>query len=213
MLFIPKLTNKKIYEPLTFSKAILSAENKWVEYYPFLETINWSDIYSLCSLVTTNSKLRSLQYNIVHKIFCCKYNLYLWKIVEQSECWNCNEVDTLEHYFFFCEQSKIMWKEVEKIIHNALGLKISFTVLEILLGIPCKKYTLYHVLNLLLLFTKQFIYSGKKQPNAIFPRLLFSSLKQKIEIEIYLSKSNSNTSDSFLNEWEKVLSYMISILQ
>ena len=90
-----------------------------------------------------------------------------------------------------------MWKEVEKIIHNALGLKISFTVLEILLGIPCKKYTLYHV-NLLLLFTKLFIYSRKKQLKAIFPRLLFSSLKQKIEIEMYLIKSNSNTSDSFL---------------
>ena len=77
---IPKLTNKKSYETLTFSKAIPSAENKWVEYYPFLETINWSDIYSLCSLVTTNSKLRSLQYNIVHRVFCCNYNLYLWKL-------------------------------------------------------------------------------------------------------------------------------------
>ena len=142
---IPKLTNKKIYEILTFSKASPSAENKWVKYYPFLETINWSDIYSLCSLVTTNSKLRSLQYNIVHRIFCCNYNLYLWKIVEKSDCWYCNEVDTLEHYFFSCEQSKIMWKEVEKIIHNTLGLKISLTVLKILLGIPCKniRFTMF----------------------------------------------------------------------
>ena len=179
---IPKLTNKKIYKILTFSKAIPSAENKWVEYYPFLETMNWSDIYSLCSLVTTNSKLRSLQYNRVHRIFCCNYNVYLWKIVEKSVCWYCNKVDTLEHYFFSCEQSKIMWKEVEKIIHNTLGLKISFTVLEILLGIPCKKYTLYHVLNLILLFTKQFIYSQKKQLNAIFPRRLFSSLNQKLKL-------------------------------
>ena len=135
------------------------------------------------------------------------------EIVEKSECWYCNKVDTLEHYFFFCEQSKIMWKEVEKIIHNTLGLKISFTVLEILLGIPCKRYTLYPVLNILLLFTNTIYLLTKKQLNAIFPRLLFSSLKQKIEIEIYLLKSNSNTSDSFLNEWGKVHSYMISILQ
>ena len=63
-----KLTNKQIYKTLSFSKAIPSAENKWVEYYPFLETINWSDIYSLCSLVTTNSKLRSLQYKNCRKI-------------------------------------------------------------------------------------------------------------------------------------------------
>ena len=210
---IPKLTNKKIYEILTFSKAIPSAENKWIEYFPFLETINWSDIYSLCSLVTTNSKLRSLQYNIVHRIFCCNYNLYLWKIVEKSECWYCNEVDTLEHYFFSCEQRKIMWKEVEKIIHNTLGLKISFTVLEVLLGIPCKNICFTMFKSPPIIYKTIYLLT-EKQLNAMFPRFLFSSLKQKkIEIEIYLLKSNSKTSDSFLKEWEKVLAYMISILQ
>ena len=32
---LSKLTNKKIYESITFMKCIPTAENKWVEYYPF----------------------------------------------------------------------------------------------------------------------------------------------------------------------------------
>ena len=207
-----KLTNKNIYETLTFSKATPSAENKWVEYYPFLDTINWSNIYSLCSTVTTNSKLRSLQYSIIHRIFSCKYNLYLWNITETSECWYCNETDTIEHYFFYCNQSESMWKEIGKIVQNALGMKVNLTVLEILLGIPCRKYTLHHILNLLILFTKQFIYLQKKQLNAIFPRLLFSNLKGKIEIEMYLIKSSQNFSISFLEKWERVFTYITSML-
>ena len=209
---INKLTNKKIYEHITFSDVTPSAENKWVEYYPFLDNINWSKIYSLCYTITTNSKLRSLQYSIVHRFFSCNYNLYLWKISETSLCWYCNQVDTLEHYFYYCDQSESIWKEVEKIVHIALGLKISFTVLEILLGIPCKKYTTHHVLNLLILFTKQFIYTQKKQTKAISPLLLFRSLKRKCEIEIYLLKSNPTICGSFLEELEGVFTHIMSLL-
>ena len=37
---ISKLKNKNIYESLTSSHTIPTAENKWVEYYPFLETLD-----------------------------------------------------------------------------------------------------------------------------------------------------------------------------
>ena len=210
---IKELTNKKIYEALTFNETVVpSAENKWVEYYPFLGKINWCVIYSLCHTVTTNSKLRSLQYSIVHRIFCCNYNLYLWKITESSVCWYCNQVDTLEHYFFYCDQSRDIWKEVEKIVQSALKLKINFTVLEILLGIPCSKYTTHHTLNLLMLFTKQFIYSQKNRGDAMFPTLLFRNLKRKCEIEIFLLKSNPSTSSNYLEDWERVQTHIMSLV-
>ena len=77
-----------------------------------------------------------------------------------------------------------MWKIVEKIVYYALGLKINFVVLEILLGIPFKKYTPYHVLNSLILFTKQFIYTQKRQSNAMFRTILLRALSRKCEMEI-----------------------------
>ena len=163
-------------------------------------------------MITTNSKLRSLQYSIVHRFFCCKYNLHLWNIVECPDCLYCNQVDTLEHYFYYCEQSRGMWKQVEKIAYCALGLKINFAVLEVLLGIPCKKYTPHHIMNLLILFTKQFIYSQKREENIVLPTLLHRSLAKRCEIEIYLLNTNLDTHDFFLKEWKNVHTFISSLL-
>ena len=175
-----------------------------MEYYPFLDTLNWSSICSLCSTTSSCSnykfKTTQLQYSIVHRSFGCNYNLYLWNIVESSHCWYCNEVDTLEHYFFYCSQSKSMWNEVEKIVNAALGIHINFTVLEIQLDIPCRKNSIHCVLNLIL-FTKQIIYT-QKQLNVMFPTLLFRSLRKKAETEILLLKSRQDSVCSLIAMWE-----------
>ena len=61
---VKKLSNKTIYQSLAYSKCSPTAKNKWVEYYPFLETINWSNVYILPSIITSDLKLRSFQYTV-----------------------------------------------------------------------------------------------------------------------------------------------------
>ena len=61
---ISKLKNNNIYESLTFSHTIPTAENKWVEYYPFLENFDWSIVYSLPSKKSQITQ-SSIQYNTV----------------------------------------------------------------------------------------------------------------------------------------------------
>ena len=68
---IKQLTNKIVYESLTYKHSAPSAEMKWVEYYPILEVLDWKCIYSLTSVVTKNIRL---QYQIV-RYFACNYNL------------------------------------------------------------------------------------------------------------------------------------------
>ena len=58
---ISKLKNKNIYESLTYCHTIPTAENKWVEYDPFLENLDWSIVYSLPSKITKYLKLHSIQ--------------------------------------------------------------------------------------------------------------------------------------------------------
>ena len=96
---VSKLKNKNVYESLTSSHIIPTAENKWVEYYPFLETLDWSVVYSLPSKITKNLKLHSLQYSIIHRYAGWNYNLSNWKVVECPLCPYCAEVDTIEQYF------------------------------------------------------------------------------------------------------------------
>ena len=44
---ILKTNNKEIYSKLTYSNEIPTSQNKWVEYYPFLDVENWGNIYTL----------------------------------------------------------------------------------------------------------------------------------------------------------------------
>ena len=50
---------------------------------------------------------------------------------------------------------------VKKLIFEAFQIKLDYTVLEILLGIPCKKNTVMCVINFVILYAKRYIYNCK----------------------------------------------------
>ena len=103
---IKQLTNKIVYESLTYKHSAPSAEMKWE---------NWKFIYSLPSLVTKNIKLHSLQYQIVHRYFACHYNLNIWNIGDDPTCPYCSEMDTIEHYFYYCKESALVWESLRQL--------------------------------------------------------------------------------------------------
>ena len=76
-----------------------SNQDKWVNYYPFLDTFDWADIYILAPKVTFDTYLITLQFKILHGIYNCNYNLFVWNIKASSQCNFCLCVDNLEHFF------------------------------------------------------------------------------------------------------------------
>ena len=80
---ISKLFNKDAYNYLLDSKiAIPKSQNKWIEYYPFLEAANWIQIYRLPYYICRDTYIQSLQYKLLHRYISCNENLYKWKIKE-----------------------------------------------------------------------------------------------------------------------------------
>ena len=77
-------------------------------------------------------------------------------------CQSCNLTDSIKHLFFYCgcvqNQRNIVKISSEKV----LVLHFDCTVLEVLLGIAFQRNTTLHLFNLIILFTKQFIYLSKK---------------------------------------------------
>ena len=57
-----KNSNKDIYNSLTCNMSTPPAQNKWVEYYFFMDKFNWTKIYLLPAKVTNELKLQSLQF-------------------------------------------------------------------------------------------------------------------------------------------------------
>ena len=68
---------RDIYQHLTFRKSIISAENKWIKNYIFLETKNLAELFTLLHKTTRDLRLISLQYSIIHRFVSCNHNLSL----------------------------------------------------------------------------------------------------------------------------------------
>lgn len=59
-----------------------TAQETWMNIYPFLETIEWSEIYLLPYKITKEPYFQSLQYKILNRILNCNERLYKWNISE-----------------------------------------------------------------------------------------------------------------------------------
>ena len=138
-----------------------TSQNKWIEYYPFLEKQSWKQIYLLPSKIVKATNLKSLQYRILHRFFNCNYKLFLWNIKDSPVCSECNMTDNLEHYFYYCDSVKIFWKKVENWMNHIFSTSYNLTVLDVLLGCLNLERKLFFAINLILLYGKYFIYKCK----------------------------------------------------
>ena len=58
-----------------------TSQNKWVEYYPFLDTINWKSFYLLPGKIIHATYLLSLQYKILHRVFTVDANFFCGRLL------------------------------------------------------------------------------------------------------------------------------------
>ena len=71
-------------------------------------------------------------------------------------------VDTTEHYMFFCEKVKLFWKSVQKWLANITQVDIEFALLEIIFGILVKGFHTY-ITNYVIPKGKLYIYECNKK--------------------------------------------------
>ena len=159
---VQKVTSQQVYCQLVKKLyRIPTSQNKWIEYYPFLEQLNWKNIYLLPTKIVKNTNLISLQYKILHRVFKCNYKLFLWGVKDSSACIECNMTDNVEHYSYYCDTVKKFWDKIEIWVNNMFPVAVNFATLDILLGCqnPDKMY--FYAINLILLYGKYFIHKCK----------------------------------------------------
>ena len=70
----------------------------------------WENIHALPFYETKDSKLQSLQYRIIHRIFFTNSMLFKRKILEHQECSFCSGApETIYHLFWDCTHSQSLW--------------------------------------------------------------------------------------------------------
>ena len=103
------LSNKYIRREIVRNKnEKITSVDKWLAEYS--EDIR--QYFIIPYNATKESKLRLLQYKILHRIFPTNSLLSKMKIKESNTCEYCEKVDDIEHYFFHCTILKGYWKLV-----------------------------------------------------------------------------------------------------
>ena len=138
------LNNKKCTKAKDFRKHIVDskyttpcATRFWLNNFNFV--VN-DKIWNIANSATKESRLRELQWKILHNLY--PTNILLLKIgeAENNRCSLCyTEIDYIEHFFFNCQKISKLWSHITNIISKNLSLTITLTVESVLLGFVKKE--------------------------------------------------------------------------
>ena len=208
MLWKPldNITTKNINQKATYCKITTpTAQDTWIDIFPFLEDLDWGKIYTLPYKITKEPFLQSLQYKILNRIVNCRERLFKWKITENNICNYCENIDTLEHHFFNCKASKRIWDGLGQWIQNNLLIIYPLTECEILLGIPNVNSTDLKIMNFFILFTKSYINRKKPQKDQIYLIELLNELKIKMDIIKLSNLQNNREHEDWIDQLNDIL--------
>ena len=90
--------------------------------------------WSLASECTKETRLRMLQWKILHNIYPTNILLNKMGIRNSQLCSTCLCIDYTEHFFFECSRTKPLWTELEKQVEMYTGTRIRIEAKHALLG-------------------------------------------------------------------------------
>ncbi len=195
------VTSKDIYSSLVNNKCTQPrAIDTWANIFPFLENIDWQTLYTLPYKITKEPYLQSFQYKILNRVTNCRDKLFTWKITDSNMCKHCEEkIDTIEHHFYECTDSKLFWNRIEDWIKNNLELTFHFTICEILFGIPFEtNQSDLGMINFIILLGKWYMNKSRSEENRFYLITFLEILKDKVQTMININ--NIQVSPS--NEWQ-----------
>ena len=159
----PKLIRKMLLEQST-EEVKTSAEGFWRRKMNVaIDESTWQ----IPHLATKETRLRELQWKIIHNLYPTNILLSKMKVTDDNKCTLCrNEVDFLEHFFFYCPPVKRFWIEVEQFLHGLTGIRTRLQVNDVLLGFSyvgnSKPKAVLNIINHTILIGKMCISIAKK---------------------------------------------------
>ena len=169
------------------------SQEKWIENYPFLESLDWKPVYLLPNLILNDAYLITFQYKILHRVFACNYNLFKWNIKNSPLCDICQKIDNLEHYFYYCIDTNVFWVQVKSWLNQLLSIELSLTVLEIFFGVLKLDPKDWYTVNFVILIGKKFISKCKKNNKELFFNNFLEYLNWMLSLEegVYIRQGKS----------------------
>ena len=159
-------------------------------------------VFEKLKYTTLDTKLRWLQYRILHNILTTNKSVAKYNPRQEERCSFCHLYpETIEHLFWHCQYVIIFWTKLGKKINENCNhaQNLHFNKNIVLFGLD-ENIKTDRILDLIILLSKHYIYLTKvnqAKPNIKhFGHIL--KTRYEIEKEITLKKSNYRT---FINNW------------
>ena len=136
----PIFRGKKITQARDFRKALNSQNNPvpcsvnfWKRKFNYKVTeSDWKTAF----VTTKETRLRVLQWKLLHNIYPTNIMLSKMRITDNNYCSYCHGiVDYIEHFFFFCPNTREFWKQIENYILGKHHIHLQLDITCILFGI------------------------------------------------------------------------------
>ena len=155
---------------------------------------------------TTNiTKYRDFQYRHMMGTTYANNKLFYWNKVSSQRCEYCDhQYQDIKHLFYECTKVKQLWFNLEKVVQERFKVEpgiLQFAGKHIMLGNVHPKYG--HVINLLVLVTKQMIYAYKCRSigEQLTVHCVIKKFNELQRIEKYTAISNGNE-HKHLEKWK-----------
>ena len=200
--FFKDISTKQIYQTLISKlSSPPTAIDKWVEIFPFMETIEWDKIFQLPYVITRESFLQTFQYKILNRIINCNHKLHIWGIRDNNKCEYCEHIDTLEHHFFWCKRTQEFWNQIRTWASDNLDTSMKLTICEVIFGINIQGNKSIDTINFLILIGKRFINKSRTDKQPLYFLNFLALIKEKIHLTTYNRLINNQP----IKDWEMEL--------
>ena len=197
-----KRTSHTIYWTLVNKVEVLTVGlNKWKDICKHdIKEEEWPKYHLSIHNTCMEVKMKSFQYQIVHRSLPTNKYLAMCNLIESEKCYFCEkEIETIEHLFCHCKiiqplwQGLVAWLRPELMVTKLEDKNIIFGYIGTDASFRC--------INMLILITKRYIYVRKCQKMHVSFVDLKCYILMYYHVEKYIASKNENVQKWFKQKW------------
>ena len=207
------MSNKKgssfIYKSMIPKEKEITGYKRWTNNTDFTKT-DWEKCFNLLKFTNSDTKLRWLQFRILHHILSTNRSVSKYNIDQIDRCSFCGaHSETILHLLWTCRYVQQFWNNLASSINKKCyhANKFRFTKSLVIFG-KCKEIVTDNICNLIILLAKYFIYRSKVQNQTLNFKAFISELHKRYIIEKLINEN----SVKFKNNWSPYLTLFKGIL-
>lgn len=159
---------------------------------------------------TIYTKLRDFQYHLLMNNIVTNFNLFVWKKVESDRCTFCKaEREHLTHLFWSCNLVSQLWTQIQAYIfdnNSDLDSTLEWNARNIFFNSVHPKPG--HVVNLLILIVKQYIYRSRCSNSQLSFQHLLNEITTTKNIEYQIAKEKGKLVKHY-RKWSQIYLDMV----